>query len=178
MRRIAMLCVVTFFLLSGYASAVQSVWSTTYGDMQLDLEGSAVTGIYPNGGAVTGTLSGNGTFLGWWREEGYTLSCGPNNQWAGPFVFVVAADGTRFFGSWDECPQTPDQLDPLEGSWTGQLSSGSLVTYDATITKDATNFYLHIPSLATGSSFLWLDLLYVPTTDGKVTFQLSNYGVK
>lgn len=122
MKRIIIVTVVTLFLMSGYAIAGESSWSTTYGNMQLSLNGSTVTGTYgTSNGFVMGTLQGNNTFMGWWMEDNYTASCGPNNQWAGPFQFSLAADGTKFFGEWDTCPTTPDQLNPLAANWNGSL---------------------------------------------------------
>lgn len=192
-------------VLTGYAFASNtSTWDTDYDSMTLVEDGSSVAGTYGSGinGMLTGTLQDN-VFTGWWKEDENDSGCGPDDAWGGQVVFQFSEDGTSFSGDWNYCSDT-GALDPTATNWTGVFVSGSIdltgsgggetgveagggqtCSGASTGTLSAlTDGTLHIslPSMGYqtlfGTMYFWVDLQYVPTSDGKIMFELKNYGSK
>jgi hypothetical protein len=87
-------------------------WDSTFGVVELKVDGVRVTGTYPTDqGRIEGTLSADGrTLTGRWSEAPDYLP--PNN--AGRMVLTLAPDGQSFTGNWSYGDAEPDR------TWTGK----------------------------------------------------------
>jgi hypothetical protein len=99
-------------------------WNSNWQAMFFQNEGSKVEGEYIHDqGVLTGTLHGD-TLTGWWREYNNDQTCGPEGRWSGKILFLFAADGKSFTGSWNYCTDSAS-LDPDGNGWVGtQRDSG------------------------------------------------------
>ena len=70
------------------AASFEGVWKTGYGLLELEVEGTAVTGTYP-AGSVRGTITGNEMHFVYDELDG-----------GGDGRFVLSPDGTAFEGKW------------------------------------------------------------------------------
>jgi hypothetical protein len=87
-------------------------WDTDYGDMELEVNGSSLTGTYDSrGGTIQGTVCGNKA-TGIWRQH---YSDKPRLNW-GRFCLVMDDDGD-FEGDW--C-YGDDIGPPWDGTWEGE----------------------------------------------------------
>ncbi len=142
-----------------------SLWNTNYNEMSLVRYGDQVTGTYDyDGGEITGTLTqtDNGLLLtGYWRETGNSKTCGDNNAWSGPILFLFNPEQNAFTGDWASCSSDHSSLNPSSTSWEGTLISGSLsdssttgnTTDDACVANYLSDGTLHIPCVLVPNGF-------------------------
>lgn len=96
---------------------ISGTWKTTYGTMELKLNGSTPTGTYTtdNGVIFNASLSGR-TLTGFWVEDASAANCGSEkdgrNFW-GRISFEFNEDFTSFKGKWRWCDQNPTE------NWNG-----------------------------------------------------------
>lgn len=87
-------------------------WETDFGDLDLHIEGTRVTGTYgPNFGSIEGTISGN-VVRGTWRQR---AACRLGITW-GTFTMTLSSDGKSFKGQWTYL----DDFAPGGGTWFGR----------------------------------------------------------
>lgn len=184
----------TIFSTSVLANGLTSVWDTDWNEMTLIQSGSTVNGKYlHSGGEVTGQLTQtpNGLLLkGWWRETDNDKSCGENNAWSGPLVFLFDTTQKTFTGDWGYCSTDPNTLDPAKKSWTGTLRSGAIdaslaggtTSADDCIAVLRSDGQLHIPCVAVPNGFggtilFKADLRLIPFSN-PITFEVTGASAK
>ena len=88
-------------------------WSTTHGEVFLNLTGDSITGTNPaNGGSISGRVTGP-VLDGDWVQ--------PNNR-SGKLRFALAADGDSFKGTWTEADRPGG---PWDGTCAGPPQAAS-----------------------------------------------------
>ncbi|MBI5641401.1 MAG: hypothetical protein HZA17_13355 [Nitrospirae bacterium] len=185
MKRLALVSLLSIFILSGHAFAATTtgVWNINdWNPVTMHQDGATITGEYAGagGGNFAGTLEGN-IFKGWFNPNVPTnnAKCGPDNAWGGVIKFEFSADGKSATGDQGSCWYDHDHLVP---SWFrgGALVSGSPISFNAVSTGDCKATFdpqtgrLLVPCVEiigyTGS--LWVEFFY----SGGVVFSLTSYG--
>ena len=93
------------------SSAFQGTWKTNWGEMEINVYGTTVTGSYPHdNGRINGTLFNNGQNIeGSWSEA---PNYAPPDD-GGRLVLELSKDGNSFSGKWYY------GKDAAGGNWTG-----------------------------------------------------------
>ena len=97
---------------------VFGTWKTDYGTMELERDGSSVTGTYTkeNGAIVQATLNGR-ILTGFWVEDSSRVPCDSakdeRNFW-GRISFEFSENFNKFTGKWQWCNQEPTE------NWNGR----------------------------------------------------------